>query len=51
MNVVSRGALLRAQQLTKQHQNLLTQISIYYSYFVELDKELEDEIIARTECD
>jgi len=48
-NVVDRETLLDAQQNPEKHQNLLVRVSGFSAYFVTLHKELQDEIIARTE--
>ncbi len=46
-NVVERETLLQAQEHPEKYENLLVRVSGFSTYFVELDKVLQDEIIAR----
>jgi len=48
-NVVSKETLLEAQESPEAHRDLLVRVSGFSAYFVDLDKVLQDEIIARTE--
>lgn len=48
-NVVSKDTLIKAQQEPEKYGNLVVRVSGYSAYFVKLDKELQDEIIMRTE--
>lgn len=48
-NVVSRDTLLDAQKNPSEYRNLLVRVAGYSAYFVELSKELQDDIIGRTE--
>jgi formate C-acetyltransferase len=47
-NVVSGETLLRAQRHPEQFRSLVVRVAGYSAYFVELDKEIQDEIIRRT---
>lgn len=48
-NVVSKDTLIKAQKEPEKYGNLVVRVSGYSAYFVKLDKELQDEIIMRTE--
>lgn len=48
-NVVDRDTLLAAQAHPEEHKGLLVRVAGYTAYFVELGKDVQDEIIARTE--
>jgi formate C-acetyltransferase len=48
-NIVSRDTLLKAQAEPEKHRNLLVRVAGYSAYFTELDKQLQDDLIARTE--
>ena len=48
-NVVSRNTLLEAQRFPARHRDLIVRVSGFSAHFVEMDKVLQDEIIARTE--
>jgi len=48
-NVVSSQALKEAQQKPAEHSSLMVRVAGYSAYFVELCKEIQDDIIARTE--
>lgn len=50
-NVVDRRALLDAQRHPEQYTDLIVRVAGYSDYFNNLDKALQDEIIARTEQD
>ena len=50
-NVVRREDLLEAQQNPEQYQSLTVRVAGYTAYFVELARELQNEIIARTSYD
>lgn len=47
-NVVDRETLLAAQKHPEQHKDLLIRVAGYTAFFVELGKEIQDEIIGRT---
>ncbi len=47
--VASRDMLLAAQENPKDYRDLLVRVAGYSAYFVELSKELQDDIIGRTE--
>jgi formate C-acetyltransferase len=47
-NIVSTETLREAQRNPEAHRDLLVRVSGYSAYFVELGKEIQDEIIART---
>ena len=47
-NVVRQEDLLAAQKNPEEHRALTIRVAGYTAYFVELDKKLQDEIIART---
>ena len=48
-NVVDRATLLDAQAHPEQYSDLIVRVAGYSDYFNNLDKALQDEIIARTE--
>ena len=48
-NVVTSAMLREAQANPDQHRHLVVRVAGYSAYFVELDKELQEEIIKRTE--
>ena len=48
-NVVKRDTLIDAQIHPEQHKDLLIRVAGYTAFFVELGKEIQDEIIGRTE--
>ncbi|ODA39347.1 Pyruvate formate-lyase [Desulfosporosinus sp. BG] len=47
-NVIDQEKLIRAQQNPEEHKGLLVRVAGYTAYFVELGKDVQDEIIART---
>lgn len=47
-NIVSTETLREAQKNPEAHRDLLVRVSGYTAYFVELGKEIQDEIIGRT---
>lgn len=47
-NVVSPEILLEAQKYPEKHRGLLVRVAGYTAYFVELGKEVQDDIISRT---
>jgi len=49
INVVSSDTLVAAQKTPEQYQDLTVKVAGYNARFVELHKELQDSIIARTE--
>lgn len=48
-NVVDRETLLEAQEKPEEYRHLLVRVAGYSAFFVELGKEVQDEIISRTE--
>jgi formate C-acetyltransferase len=48
-NVVSAETLRRAQACPEEYRSLVVRVAGYSAYFAELDRELQDEIIRRTE--
>lgn len=48
-NVVSAATLREAQTHPEQHRHLVVRVAGYSAYFTELDQELQNEIIRRTE--
>lgn len=50
-NVVSADTLRAAQANPDEFRSLVVRVAGYSAYFIELDKELQDEIIRRTEFD
>jgi len=48
-NVVDKAILLDAQAHPENHKDLLIRVAGYTAFFVELGKEIQDEIIGRTE--
>jgi formate C-acetyltransferase len=48
-NVVSGETLRKAQKHPEQFRSLVVRVAGYSAYFVELDKQVQDEIIRRTE--
>jgi len=49
INVVSAGTLVAAQKAPEQYKDLVVKVAGYNARFVELHKDLQDNIIARTE--
>ncbi len=50
-NVVGTDMLRRAQEFPEEYRNLLVRVAGYSDYFVDLDEDHQEEIIARTEND
>lgn len=48
-NVINRETLLAAQKNPKEYRGLLVRVAGYTAYFTELGKDVQDEIIGRTE--
>jgi len=48
-NVINTQTLKDAQKHPENYKNLLVRIAGYSAYFTELSKNLQDDIIARTE--
>lgn len=48
-NVINTQTLLNAQKKPEDYRNLLVRIAGYSAYFTELSRDLQDDIIARTE--
>jgi len=48
-NVVSREMLLKAQQDPMQYRDLVVRVAGYSAYFTQLNRAMQDEVIARTE--
>ncbi len=47
-NVVDQAKLLEAQKNPEKYKGLLVRVAGYTAFFVELGKDVQDEIIART---
>ncbi|SHF22116.1 glycyl radical protein [Lactonifactor longoviformis] len=47
-NVIDRDILIDAQKNPEKHKGLLIRVAGYTAYFVELGKEVQDDIISRT---
>jgi formate C-acetyltransferase len=50
-NVVSAEALRQAQRDPANHRDLIVRVAGYSDYFCDISRELQDEIIERTEHD
>jgi formate C-acetyltransferase len=48
-NVVSVDTLRKAQSNPDEYRSLVVRVAGYSAYFIELDRELQNEIIHRTE--
>lgn len=48
-NVVSKKTLLEAQKDPDKYANLLVRVAGYSAYFTQLSKDVQEDIIARTE--
>lgn len=48
-NVIDKDTLIEAQQYPEKHRDLIVRVAGYSTYFVHLNKGVQDEIIARTE--
>ncbi|MDD3337567.1 MAG: glycine radical domain-containing protein [Lachnospiraceae bacterium] len=48
-NVVSKKTLLEAQKNPDKYANLLVRVAGYSAYFTQLSKDVQEDIIARTE--
>jgi formate C-acetyltransferase len=48
-NIINHDTLIAAQKEPEKYRNLLVRVAGYSAYFTDLSKELQDEIIARTE--
>jgi len=48
-NVIDADTLRQAQERPEEHRELIVRVAGYSDYFVDLGRELQDEIIARTE--
>lgn len=48
-NVVSKKTLLDAQAHPEKYENLLVRVAGYSAYFTQLSKDVQEDIIARTE--
>ena len=47
-NILTPEKLKDAQQNPDRHRNLVVRVAGYSAFFVELDKDIQDEIISRT---
>ena len=47
-NVIDQEKLIQAQRNPEEHRGLLVRVAGYTAYFVELGKDVQDEIIGRT---
>ena len=50
-NVLNRETLIKAQANPEQYRSLLVRVAGYSAYFTELTRDLQDDIIARTQHD
>ncbi len=48
-NVINRETLLEAQKTPDDYRGLLVRVAGYTAYFTELGRDVQDEIIGRTE--
>lgn len=48
-NIVSRDTLLAAQKNPEEYSNLLVRVAGYSAYFIQLSKDVQQDIIERTE--
>ena len=48
-NIINRETLIEAQKHPEQYSSLLVRVAGYSAYFCELSKDLQDDIISRTE--
>ena len=48
-NVINRETLLAAQEDPKRYRNLIIRIAGYSAYFTELSRDLQNDLISRTE--
>jgi len=48
-NVVDASTLRKAQEKPEEYRDLIVRVAGYSDYFVDIGKELQDEIISRTE--
>ncbi|MBR1422791.1 MAG: glycyl radical protein [Ruminococcus sp.] len=48
-NIINRETLIKAQQNPDAYRSLLVRVAGYSAYFCELSKDLQDDIISRTE--
>jgi formate C-acetyltransferase len=47
-NCVEAAKLMAAQEKPEEHRSLMVRVAGYSAFFVELCKEIQDEIISRT---
>jgi formate C-acetyltransferase len=48
-NVVDRNTLIAAKKEPEKYRNLIVRVAGYSAYFVQLNAEIQDDIIGRTE--
>ena len=48
-NVVDKDTLLKAQQHPEEYRDLIVRVAGYSAQFIILDKDVQNDIIARTE--
>jgi formate C-acetyltransferase len=48
LNVIDQKELIKAQKNPENYKSLLVRVAGYTAYFVELGKDVQDEIIGRT---
>lgn len=48
-NVVTRETLIKAQKTPKKYRDLIVRVTGYSAYFVDLSRQIQDDIIRRTE--
>ena len=51
VNVLNRDTLLDAQKHPENYKDLLVRVAGYTAFFVELGKDIQDDIIQRTEIE
>jgi formate C-acetyltransferase len=49
INILDRETLHKAQETPEQYQNLMVRVAGYSAFFVDLPRNVQDEIMARTD--
>jgi formate C-acetyltransferase len=49
VNIVEKATLLKAQKHPEEYKNLIVRVAGYSDYFVLLSRDIQNEIISRTE--
>ena len=47
-NVIDRQTLIEAQKNPEEYKELIVRVAGYSAYFVELSREVQDDILSRT---